>query len=450
VVKFAKGNHMIVRSIRQRNPDDPVVDSFIRRYILCPETFVSRIDENDEMLRFELRLNKGDRLRAVIGYYTIGSRIFDTIKHVGNWHFNGLENVGSFLDFAGGYGRSTRFLSRELALKRIWTCDIYPKAVAFQKRHYGVNGIVSVPDPKKFPTKRKFDFIFASSFFSHMPETTFGRWMETLYGLLTERGILVFSTHDISLRPPSKRVPETGILFMAKSESQALDHNQYGSTYVSEDFVSRVVDRVTAGRGHLHRINRGLNRFQDLYIVAKHLHRDFAALNLVHDPAGYLDTFQHTGAGEVYLSGWAADFNAGGSIEKVQVLSNGRLIATTVPRQDRADVAAYFQVPSIVRSGWSIHLSSDECGHDSIIEVKCVNNNGITSTLVFDYAKSLVLKCDKSVVKWKTVTSRIKRAPVAVKEWCRENLHLPIGEQHQKLSGGRQDTHCGNGRHKLR
>jgi group II intron reverse transcriptase/maturase len=38
------------------------------------------------------------------------------------------------------------------------------------------------------------------------------------------------------------------------------------------------------------------------------------------------------------------------------------------------------------------------------------------------------------VVKRKTASSRLKRAFAALSEWCRKNLHLPVKEQHQKLT----------------
>ena len=38
------------------------------------------------------------------------------------------------------------------------------------------------------------------------------------------------------------------------------------------------------------------------------------------------------------------------------------------------------------------------------------------------------------VVKRKTAKSRLKRALAALSEWCRKNRHLPIKEQHQKLT----------------
>ena len=37
------------------------------------------------------------------------------------------------------------------------------------------------------------------------------------------------------------------------------------------------------------------------------------------------------------------------------------------------------------------------------------------------------------VVKRKTANNRLKRALAALSEWCRQNLHAPIKEQHQKL-----------------
>jgi SAM-dependent methyltransferase len=363
---------------------DPVVRSYISRHIHSPKTFVSRIDENDEMFLFDLQAHKGDRRQTAIGYYTIGSRIVGAIRQIADWHFGGLQNVDSFLDFACGYGRSTRFLIREMPPSRIWACDIYADAIKSQTRYHGVNGIVSVADPADFPKDVKFDFIFSSSFFSHMPETTFARWIETLYNLLTPRGILVFSTHDISLIPPSVVPRPKGIWFVPISESRTLDKNQYGVTHVDEQFVTEVVDRVTRGEGHLHRIERGLVCFQDLYILAKGLNREFSDLGFVHDPSGCLDSRQISPGGEAVLSGWAADINTGGSIKEIQVLSNGDIIKTVTPSHDRPDVAAHLQRASALHSGWTCHLGLDQVRRDQIIEVKVINNKKTSLIISYD------------------------------------------------------------------
>ena len=36
-------------------------------------------------------------------------------------------------------------------------------------------------------------------------------------------------------------------------------------------------------------------------------------------------------------------------------------------------------------------------------------------------------------MKRKTAHSRLRRATLAMSEWCRENLHRPLAEQHRKL-----------------
>ncbi len=370
--------------------EDRVVQRFLHNHAPSPKRFVSRIDKDDEMFLFDLQVNKGDRTRTAIGYYTIGSRIFDSIRQLAIWQFGGLQNVGAFLDFACGYGRSTRFLIQELPPERVWASDIYAKAITFQKRYYGVNGVVSVPDPADFPKTQKFDFIFASSFFSHMPESSFGRWIETLRNLLTQRGILVFSTHDVSLLPASVDVPPSGIFFTPNSESRTLDKNQYGTTYVSESFVTRVVDQVTGGEARVHRIKRGLVWFQDLYIVTRESNRDFTDLNFVHDSSGNFDACRPEPAGHRTLSGWAADLNQGGSIKEIQVISNDRVLQTVMPSFDRPDVAAFFLSPSILRSGWICQLREDCVRPTDIIQIKVVNHKGQSRTIAYDTSKALL------------------------------------------------------------
>jgi SAM-dependent methyltransferase len=378
-----------IRNLIKRG-EDRVVRQFLQSHSLSPKRFVSRIDKRDEMFLFDLQINKGDRTRTAIGYFTIGSRIFNSIRQLANWQFGGLQNVGAFLDFACGYGRSTRFLIQELPPERVWACDIYAEAIRFQNRYYGVNGVVSVPDPADFPKGRKFDFIFASSFFSHMPESSFGRWIETLRNLLTERGILVFSTHDVSLLPASVDVPPSGIYFIPNSESRTLDKNQYGSSYVSESFVTRIVDQVTGGEARVHRIKRGLVWFQDLYIVTRESNRDFTDLNFLHDPSGNFDSCRPEPAGHGTLTGWAADLNPGGSIKEIQFISSERVIQAVTPSFDRPDVAVCFNSPSILRSGWTCQLREDCVRPTDIIEIKVVNQKAQSRTIAYDTFKALL------------------------------------------------------------
>jgi SAM-dependent methyltransferase len=99
---------------------NPVIEAFIREQAKFPEDFKLNICENDEMYLFALSNVKDDRDRALVRYYSLGRRILDTVKQVVDWHFGSFDNVPSFLDFACGYGRFTRFLIQEIPPEQVW------------------------------------------------------------------------------------------------------------------------------------------------------------------------------------------------------------------------------------------------------------------------------------------------------------------------------------------
>ena len=370
--------------------ENPVIKAFIREQAKFPEDFKLNICEDDEMYLFSLNNVKDDRDRALVRYYAIGRRILDTVKQVVDWHFGSFENVSSFLDFACGYGRFTRFLIQEMPPERIWVSDIYANAVKFQTEYLGVNGIVSTGKPENYLIDRKFDCILANSFFSHMPERTFTSWLQNLYDLLTPNGILMFSVHDECLRAPNVEMPAKGILFSALSESQSLDKEEYGTTYVSEKFVREVVDKVSAGKAFVHRIEKGICRFQDLYVVTNELVRDFSELKFNHHPEGYIDVAAFTNKENLYLEGWAADVNVGGRIEEVQVLVNGEIVQRCEPFYDRPDVAGHFETDVALQSGWNCYLPKNTVAAQDVLTVKAINNYGLTWILETCTVQSLV------------------------------------------------------------
>ncbi|UWU49623.1 class I SAM-dependent methyltransferase [Limnospira platensis] len=183
--------------------DNPLVDVLIQTLARSPQTFRREIMAIDEMYSYVFnQLDDKNSHRALTYYYTMGRAILDTVKQFVDWHFGGFDAVESFLDFACGYGRFTRFLIEEIPPERIWVSDIYKKAVQFQSEYLGVQGIVSASVPEDYQVDRDFDLIMATSFFSHMPATTFERWMQKLYDLKSKRGLLLFSVLDMELLPP--------------------------------------------------------------------------------------------------------------------------------------------------------------------------------------------------------------------------------------------------------
>ncbi|MEG4342841.1 methyltransferase [Microcoleus sp. A003_D6] len=370
--------------------ENPVIKAFIRDRAKFPENFKLNICEDDEMYLFSLSNVKDDRDRALVRYYAIGRRILDTVKQVVEWHFGSFENVPYFLDFACGYGRFTRFLIQEMPPERIWVSDIYANAVKFQTEYLGVNGIVSTGKPENYLIDRKFDCILANSFFSHMPERTFTSWLQNLYDLLTPNGILMFSVHDECLLPPHIEMPANGILFSAQSESQSLDKEEYGTTYVTENFVRELIAEVSGGKAFVHRIKKGICRFQDLYVVTNELVRDFSELKFNHHPEGYIDVAAFTNKENLYLEGWAADVNLDGRIEDLQVLVNGEVVQRCEPFYDRPDVAGYFETDVALQSGWNCYLPKNTVGLEDVLTVKAINNYGWEWILENCTVKSLV------------------------------------------------------------
>ncbi len=359
--------------------ENPLIKAFIRDQAKFPEDFKLNICQDDEMYLFSLKNvedDRDDRDRALVRYYAIGRSVLETVKQVVQWHFGSFENVPSFLDFACGYGRFTRFLIQEMPPEKIWVSDIYANAVKFQTEYFGVSGIVSTGKPENYLIDRKFDCILANSFFSHMPQRTFTNWLQNLYDLLTPNGILMFSVHDQCLLPPHIEMPANGILFSAQSESQSLDKEEYGTTYVTENFVRELVAEVSGGKAFVHRLKKGICRFQDLYVVTNQLVRDFSELKFSHQPGGYIDVAALTSKGNLYLEGWAADVNLGGRIEEVQVLVNGEIVQRCEPFYDRPDVAAHFQKDAILQSGWNCYLPKSTVTPEAVLIVKAINNYG--------------------------------------------------------------------------
>jgi len=254
----------------------------------------------------------------------------------------------------------------------------------------GVNGIVSTGKPENYLIERKFDCILANSFFSHMPERTFTNWLQNLYDLLTPNGILMFSVHDQCLLQPHVEMPAKGILFSPESESQSLDKEEYGTTYVTEKFVRELVEKVSGGKAFVHRIKKGICKFQDLYVVTNQLVRDFSELKFNHQPGGYIDVAALTKKDTLYLEGWAADVNLDGRIEEVQVLVNGEVVQRCEPFYDRPDVAAYFQKDAILQSGWNCYLPKNTVTPQDVLIVKAINNYGAEWILETCTVKSLL------------------------------------------------------------
>ncbi|HWM91780.1 MAG TPA: class I SAM-dependent methyltransferase [Thermoanaerobaculia bacterium] len=305
------------------------------------------IDARDEMLGFLLESSEGDRERALFAYFRSGLSVADSLLQVLRWRFHDLSRI-KVLDFASGYGRITRFLLREISPDRLWVSDVYADGVRFQEERFGVRGVVSTVRPEDFSLGETFDAILVTSLFTHLPEERFLAWLRVLCGRLNPGGVLAFSTHDVSLLIPRPEIPESGLLFQEISESGSLDTSDYGSTWVTEDFVRGAVARVSPSFS-VHRLERALCNYQDLYVAVLEPGVDFSRLGFQAEPELSLERCELVGPDRLEMNGWAAARN--GRAEVVEVLLDGELLASFPVDHLRPEVAETFG-PGFLRSGW--------------------------------------------------------------------------------------------------
>ena len=346
-----------------------------------PTTFKTDICIEDEMYLSLINIYGGDTQEACTEYFRTGRQMIDLVSQCVERYFDGYANISSFLEFACGYGRFTRYLLEELPADRIWGADIYADAVSFQKSTFGVNGLLSTKKPENFTSNRTYDFIFVASLFSHLPENTFRGWLHRLYELLAPGGILLFSVHDVDLIPAGHYMTNKGILFIEESESRSLDTCDYGYTYVNESFVSNVIREVTGENPKYFRGPRCLYHCQCVYVISNDPTKKLTDLALCPGPIGAVDGLNVHEANIIEFYGWATDFCKDCFVEILIVTNNGKKIGRCKPNFDRQDIVDGFNDESLRKSGWQCSVSLQKLQSDDRIVVKVINSSGIERVL---------------------------------------------------------------------
>ena len=171
------------------------------------------------------------------------------------------------LEFASGYGRVTRFI--DTSKFKITSCDIHDEAVSFITENFDASAVISSSSPDELDLGNKFDVVFALSFFSHIPESTFGKWIKALYLHLKKDGLLIFTTHgNVSNDLLIKTKLTGGYAFIADSEQKDIAASEYGTTVVTHEYVENVV-KNQVGTSLLDWKEGFWWGHQDLYIIKK-------------------------------------------------------------------------------------------------------------------------------------------------------------------------------------
>jgi SAM-dependent methyltransferase len=214
----------------------------------------------------QVGVNPSIHLDDFIFRFLIDNRSFDCVDSSVKYYFYDAKNsaaqlvdlinesnrtapVRTMLEFASGYGCLTRHLKGILPDVQSTACDIHAEAVRFTQEKLGEKAIVSCVNPDDFNCQSGYDVVFALSFFSHMPRSTWGRWLAALYAAVSPGGVLIFTTHGkVSAKhfgsPP---LSADGYWFLSDSEQKDLDVANYGQTIVTEDFVRReIADKLNS------------------------------------------------------------------------------------------------------------------------------------------------------------------------------------------------------------
>ena len=175
-------------------------------------------------------------------YLSDGWRTMVELQAVMDQQGQTLSTSQGFLEFACGHGRFTRHLVNRIPQGHLTVSDVVPGSVDFLKALCGVQGFESTTDPTALRIPSKYQQVFVLSLFSHLPDSTWGAWVERLFSALQPGGLLIFSTHGLKcVQQSGVTLNDDGYAFFASSESSAIEGQIYGTAFTSPDYVRKTV-----------------------------------------------------------------------------------------------------------------------------------------------------------------------------------------------------------------
>jgi SAM-dependent methyltransferase len=176
------------------------------------------------------------------------------------------------LDFGCGPGRVTAFLRKRLPRALLHGSDIDEEAITWARAKLGdvADFVTNGPMPPLPFEKGFFDFVFALSVFTHLPEDMQFAWLADLKRVLRNGGYMLASVHGENyLSGPFSQYKaafhEKGFVYAKWFPTQGLP-DFYGRTFHREDYIRQEwskyfeIERVT---------KLGLLSFHDLVLCRK-------------------------------------------------------------------------------------------------------------------------------------------------------------------------------------
>lgn len=224
----------------------PEAASYAARFRVPPE--IHRGDFiYEHLLRTHRPLTEEQNRELVLDFYFAdgdrSARRLDEL--VRRFHPHAGARQLALLEFASGYGCVSRHLRRMADRYDLLACDIHPQAIEFLEQRLDVRALLSRSDPAAFKPERQFDVVFALSFFSHIPDRNWGRWVAALFACLADNGLLIFTAHGRIAHEDVNRpaLDPSGHWFLALSEQKDLPVDEYGTMIVTPAYA---VERIEA------------------------------------------------------------------------------------------------------------------------------------------------------------------------------------------------------------
>jgi SAM-dependent methyltransferase len=266
------------RDMSQPNPDVSSQEYSVKLRQLGPliERYASMFSVSaavhpaDHIFRYIIETPPRDPDEVRVKYYfEDGANSARQLAELVHQYCGGLGRIPQVLEFASGYGCVTRHLAKDKTMD-LESCDIHPAAIDFIQTRIGVPALGSSRFPEVVTFPHQFDLVFALSFFSHMPVTTWARWLVALTQWLRPGGALVFTTHGIAATAAhgNPELEPLGFWFAASSEQLDLPCEEYGSSIATESFVRKNVNSISSVELVEVRLAYWW-RFQDLYVLRK-------------------------------------------------------------------------------------------------------------------------------------------------------------------------------------
>lgn len=128
-------------------------------------------------------------------YLEVGFEACKTIRSLALQSGIDPDKPLTFLDLPCGFGRVARWVKSFFPSSSLYVSDVMPDAQSFCASSFEGIEVNCYRDIERIKLPEDIDIIWVGSLFTHLPLTSFKKYMELLLGALSPKGLLVFTTH---------------------------------------------------------------------------------------------------------------------------------------------------------------------------------------------------------------------------------------------------------------